>query len=154
MESAGIAGCFPMCWSWLGYYRDFSTSSSDLPLQKCVGSTSLCVMPHCVQSSHEIWQTPLADQPKVVVPSTEMINHGALILPLLPTPGAQWETGLKLESLRGMFPLEALDFRRFKGWHHPEVVEVLGQSPSHHNWQSGAPFCPATGPKQHRFQSP
>ena len=124
----GLLGVFQHVGLGYGILQRFFHSFIQLAFVEVCG---LCMMPHCVQSSHEIWEAPLTYQPKAVVPSVKMIHHGALILPLLPAPRTEQETSLTLEGHRGVYPLKAHDLRGFEGWHHPEVVEVLGQSPSH-----------------------
>ena len=98
---------------------------------KCVslvGITETSLLLHLI---HEIWQTPLTHQPKVVVPSVQVIYNGALVLPLLSAPQAGQETDLMLESLRGVYALETHYFWGFERHHYPEIMEVFGRSPHH-----------------------
>ena len=44
------------------------------------------MMLHSVRTGHKVLKAPLAGQPEVVVPSAEVIHHGALILTLLSVP--------------------------------------------------------------------
>ena len=44
---------------------------------------------HPVQTSHKVLKAQLRNQPEAVVPSAEVIHHGALILALLSTPKAK-----------------------------------------------------------------
>ena len=85
LVAAGRAGCSLMCQS-SGYHGDFTIWVAFVGMH---GLPSLCVMPNFVQSSHEIGQTPLAHQPKVVVSGAQVIYNGGLILPLLSTSWAE-----------------------------------------------------------------
>ena len=68
-------------------------------------------MLHSVQTGHKVLKEPLTNQPKVVVPGVEVIHHGALILALLSTARTEGEASLALQSLRGVDPFLAHNFR-------------------------------------------
>ena len=53
------------------------------------GLTTLQMMLHSVRTGHKVLKVSLVDQPKVVVPSAEVIHHGALILTHLSAPRAE-----------------------------------------------------------------
>ena len=75
-----------------------------------------------------------------LVPGAEVVYDGPLILSLFPTPQAEREAHLSLQSLGRVYALETHYFGGFKGCHCSEKVEVLGGPPNH--VVGGAKFFP------------
>ena len=142
LVATGGVGCSPLCQS-SRYHGNFSTSPSRLPLQEHVDS-SLCVLPHFVWCSCEIWQTP----------HTPTWGNSAWCI------GDLW-----------WCPFSAPPFHTMAGMRgQPDAWEPWGsgcpggplfwgiqevtlhwnsgglwQTPYLHSWQSAVPSCPPTG---------
>ena len=69
--------------------------------------------------------TSVAHQTQPVVHSPQVIDHGSIILALLPTPGAVGYATEMAEGIWAVYPYQSHDLWRLRRWYHTKEFEAL-----------------------------
>ena len=81
-------------------------------LKTCWVLAALAMMKHGIWTSHEKVEASITYRSQLVMPDSQVIDNSTLILPLFATPGAECQTAMMVEGIRGIDILEAHYF----GW--------------------------------------